>query len=203
MDNKSTKNRGRGRRNRRDDRQKDEFEQKLVEIKRVTRVTGGGKQLSFRAAMVVGDKKGRVGVAAAKGKDVSSAIGKAVNKAKKELIKVQIINGTIAHGVDYKFKAAKIMLKPAKQGRGVIAGGAVRMVLELAGVENIVSKIRGSNSKLNNIKATVRALDSLMKVEEKSKGKAKNNKAKKETSKKATNKEKVSKGSDTKKSDKK
>ncbi|MFA7662477.1 MAG: 30S ribosomal protein S5 [Patescibacteria group bacterium] len=148
---------------------KEEFEQKLVEVRRVTRVTGGGKQLSFRACVVIGDKNGRVGVAAAKGKDVPGAIAKAINRAKKEIIEVPLIDGTIAHAVTFKFKAAKVMLKPARQGRGVIAGGAVRMVLELAGVENIVSKIQGSKNKLNNVKATVMALDSLLKVEPKKK----------------------------------
>ena len=154
---------------RRQEKPKDEFEQKLVEIRRVTRVTGGGKQLSFRACVVIGDRKGRVGVAAAKGKDVPGAINKAINKAKKEMINITIVDGTIVHDVVYKFKAAKIMLKPAKLGRGVIAGGAMRMVLELAGIENIVGKIRGSNNKLNNVKATIMALDSLMDIKPKKK----------------------------------
>ena len=173
MYNQDNNNKGDSRRkfNRRSDKPKDEFDQKLVEIRRVTRVTGGGKQLSFRACVVVGDKKGRVGVASAKGKDVPGAINKAVNKAKKDLIEFSLIDGTIAHEVNYKFKAAKVMLRPAKHGRGVIAGGAVRMVLEVAGIENIVGKIRGSNSKLNNIKATIKALDSLLKVKSKTKPK--------------------------------
>jgi small subunit ribosomal protein S5 len=174
MDNQNNDNKKDGRQKfgHRQDKPQDEFEQKLVEVRRVTRVTGGGKQLSFRACVVVGDKNGRVGVAAAKGKDVPGAINKAVNRAKKELIQVSIIDGTIAHEVTYKFKAAKVMLKPAKQGRGVIAGGAVRMVLELAGIANIVSKIQGSKNKLNNIKATVLALDSLLKIEFKDKAKS-------------------------------
>ena len=138
--------------------ERDEIEQKLVEIKRVTRVTAGGKKLSFRACMVVGDKNGRVGIGTAKGKDVAIAIGKAVNKAKKNMISVPIVNETIPHEIEEKFKAAKILLKPARRGRGVIAGGPIRLVLELAGVQNIVSKMLGSHNKMNNIKATINAL---------------------------------------------
>ena len=146
-------------------REEKEFEQSLVDIARVTRVKAGGKRLSFRALVVIGDKKGRVGMGIGKGKDVQIAVDKAVVKARKNLINVQIIKGTIAHDVFEKFKASKVLLKPAKQGRGVIAGGSVRTVLELAGVENVVSKIRGSSSKINNVRATINGLRKLRRVE--------------------------------------
>lgn len=141
-----------------------EFEQQLVDIARVTRVKAGGKRLSFRALIVIGDKKGRVGAGVAKGADVTMAVEKAVARAKKILIEVPIIEGTIPHEITEKFKASKVFLKPAKQGRGIIAGGAVRRVLYLAGISNIVSKIRGSNSKINNVMATINALKKLKRV---------------------------------------
>ncbi|NQU77631.1 30S ribosomal protein S5 [Candidatus Falkowbacteria bacterium] len=149
----------------RGEREEKEFEQSLVDIARVTRVKAGGKRLSFRALVVIGDKKGRVGSGIGKGIDVATAVDKAVAKAKKNLINVQIIKGTISHEIFEKFKACKVLLKPAKQGKGVIAGGSVRTVLELAGIENVVSKIRGSASKINNVMATMNALKKLRKIE--------------------------------------
>ena len=146
-------------------REEKEFEQNLVDIARVTRVKAGGKRLSFRALIVIGDKKGRVGAGIGKGKDVATAVEKAVAKAEKSLIKVQIIKGTIAHDIFEKFGASKVLLKAAKQGRGVIAGGSVRTVLELSGIENVVSKIRGSSSKINNVFATINGLKKLRHVE--------------------------------------
>lgn len=160
---KRNNNRGRGGRG--NGKEEKEFEQSLVDVARVTRVKAGGKRLSFRALVVIGDKKGRVGSGIGKGTDVATAVDKAVAKAKKNLITIQIIKGTIAHEVFEKFKASKVLLKPAKQGRGVIAGGSVRTVLELAGIENIVSKIRGSSSKINNVMAVMNGLRGLRKVE--------------------------------------
>ena len=139
-----------------------EFEQRIVDLARVTRVMAGGKRLRFRACVAIGDRKGRVGWAVAKGADVAIAVNKGVNKAKKNLIKIRLIKGTIPHKVEAKFKAAKIMLKPAVEGTGIIAGGAVRQVLELAGVPNIYGKILGgTNNKISNIQATFKALESL------------------------------------------
>ncbi|MCB9802513.1 30S ribosomal protein S5 [Candidatus Nomurabacteria bacterium] len=152
--------RGRRRQDSRQEREKDEFQQKMVDLARVTRVMAGGKRMKFRACMVVGDGKGKVGMAVAKGADVSSAINKAVTKAKKALITVQIVDGTIPHEINIKFKAARLMLKPAKKGNGIKAGGVVRVVLELAGVKDAVAKILGTNNKVNNVKATVQALNS-------------------------------------------
>ncbi len=140
----------------------DEFEQKIIDLARVTRVMAGGKRMRFRACVIIGDRKGRIGYAVAKGADVSLAVSKAVNKAKKNVLKVTLHKETIPHGVEIKFKAARLLLKPAPLGTGIKAGGAVRSVLELAGIPNIVAKIKGSNNKINNVKATFAALESLV-----------------------------------------
>lgn len=138
-----------------------EFEQKMVDLARVTRVTKGGKQLSFRALVVIGNKRGQVGYGLAKGRDVTLAVGKAVDKARKQLITIPRVNGTITHEIYYKFGAARIMLKPAPQGTGVKAGGAIRTVLDLAGVDNAVGKIMGTANKINNVKCVCEALKKL------------------------------------------
>ncbi len=135
-----------------------EFEQKIIDLARVTRVMAGGKRLRFRACVAIGDRKGRVAIGLAKGQDVTLAISKAVAKAKKNIIKISFINETIPFEVKEKFKAAKVLLKPTKKGRGIIAGGAVRVVLELAGVPNVVAKILGTNNQMTNVKATIKAL---------------------------------------------
>ncbi|NCN07154.1 30S ribosomal protein S5 [Candidatus Falkowbacteria bacterium] len=146
-----------------------EFDQQIVDLARVTRVMAGGKRMRFRACVVIGDKKGRVGVGLAKGKDVSLAVSKAVAKAEKNLVKVNIVDGTIPHEIYIKLGAAKILLKPAPEGTGIISGGAVRIVLELAGIKNVVSKIMGTNNKVNNVDATIKALTMLRKVDRKAK----------------------------------
>ncbi|MEK7627361.1 MAG: 30S ribosomal protein S5 [Patescibacteria group bacterium] len=136
------------------------IEQSLLEIRRVARVVAGGKRFRFRATVVVGDRQGRVGVGSAKGVDVSGAVDKAVEKAKKRLTFVKIIKGTIPHEVRMKYGSASILLKPAVSGRGIIAGGAVRVVCSLAGIVDVVGKILGSSNKLNNARATIKALES-------------------------------------------
>jgi len=144
------------------DRQKDEFQTKLLDLARVTRVTGGGKRMSFRAVVVAGDKKGKVGIGIDKGKDVSQAIEKATRRAKRDLVSVIIVDGTIPHEVQAKSGPAVILLKPQKKGRGLVAGGAVRTICDLAGIKNISSKIlSGSKNKLNNARATMEALKKL------------------------------------------
>lgn len=135
-----------------------EFEQKIIDLARVTRVMAGGKRMRFRACVAIGDKKGRVGIGLAKGADVTLAVTKAVNKAKKTVITVPIIRETIPHEIRLKYKSARLLLKPAPKGTGVKAGGAVRVVLELAGVPNIVGKILGTNNKINNVKALLLGL---------------------------------------------
>ena len=144
------------------DRQKDEVQTKLLDLARVVRVTGGGKRLRFRAVMVAGDKKGKIGIGVDKGKDVSQAIEKATRIAKKNLITVVIADGTIPHEVTAKYGPARILLKPQKKGRGLVAGGAVRTICDLVGIKNISSKIlSGSKNKLNNARATIEALKKL------------------------------------------
>lgn len=143
------------------ERPKEEFEQRILDVARVTRVMKGGKRMSFRVCVVIGDKKGRVAVALGKGADVTLAVNKAVNKAKKNIINVPIYNDTIPHELNAKFGSAKIILKPASKGRGVISGGVVRVVLDLAGIKNVTSKILGTNNKVNNAKCTVMALAKL------------------------------------------
>ncbi|MBL8030106.1 MAG: 30S ribosomal protein S5 [Candidatus Doudnabacteria bacterium] len=147
-------------------RERSEFDQKTVEVKRVTRVTSGGKRMRFRALVVIGDHKGRVGMGLRKGADVSESVNKAVNAAKKNLIQLPLVNETIPHGISVKYKSSKLMLKPARPGTGVIAGGAVRQVFELAGVKNVVSKMLGSNNKVNNIKAVFEAFQKMKSKEE-------------------------------------
>ena len=141
---------------------KDEYETKLLDLARVTRVTGGGKRLRFRAVVIAGDKKSKIGIGIDKGRDVSQAIEKATVKAKKNLINVVIVNGTIPHQVEAKSGPAVILLKPQRTGRGLVAGGAVRAICDLAGIKNISSKIlSGSKNKLNNARATMEALKKL------------------------------------------
>ncbi len=137
--------------------ERSEFDQKVVEVKRVTRVMAGGKRMRFRALVVIGDHKGRVGAGLRKGMDFSDSVAKATAAAKKELISLPLVNGTIPHMVNIKYKSSKLALMPAKAGSGVIAGGAIRSVMELAGVKNVVSKMLGSNNKVNNVKAVFEA----------------------------------------------
>lgn len=138
-----------------------EIEQKLIDIARVTRVMAGGKRMSFRACVVVGDGEHRVGYGVSKGSDVAQAVSKATALAKKRMFKVLIKNETIPHNVIEKFGSAKVMLRPAPKGTGVKAGGAVRAVLEIAKVSNVVAKIMGSRNKINNVRATYNALKRL------------------------------------------
>lgn len=144
------------------DKKEEEFESKLLDLARVSRMTKGGRRLRFRAGMVIGDKKGRVGFGIAKGKDVAQAIEKATRVAKKNLIIVPIVNGSIPHQVEAKFGAARILLKPQRKGRGLVAGGTVRVICTLAGVKDISSKIIGkTGNKVNNAKATILAIKKL------------------------------------------
>jgi len=160
---------GRGRSRGRDDRPKDEFEQRILEVARVTRVMAGGKRMKFRACVAIGDKKGNVGVGLGKGADVTMAVNKAVNRAKKDMVNVPIVGETIPHAVLEKQGAAIVMLKPTKKGRGVIAGGVTRVILNLAGIKNITSKTLGSKNKVNNARCTMEALRALRRTEVKDK----------------------------------
>jgi len=144
-------------------KEKPEFEQKLLDLRRTARMKAGGRRFAFRATVVVGDKKGKVGVGVAKGSDVSIAIDKAVRQAKKEMIEIPLTESkTIPHEVEAKYGTAKVFLKPAKEGRGIIAGGAVRIICILGGIENITGKMLGrTNNKLNNARAAIEALKKL------------------------------------------
>ncbi len=145
----------------REEKPQSEWSEQVVQISRVTKVVKGGKKLSFRAIVVVGNKKGQVGVGCAKASEVIIAIQKAITDGRKNLITVPIFKTTIPHPITGRSGAGKVMLRPASQGTGIIAGGAVRPVLELAGIENILSKSQGSKSPLNAANATLNALKSL------------------------------------------
>ncbi len=138
-----------------------DFDQRILDLARVTRVTAGGKRMRFRAAVILGDHKGRVGFGLAKAGDVSDAVSKATTQAKKHLMTVLMYNETIPHEVNNKYGAAKVILKPAPLGTGIKAGGAMRVIFELAGIPNIVGKIMGSQNKVNNARATLLALKDL------------------------------------------
>jgi|APSaa5957512622_1039677.scaffolds.fasta_scaffold61152_2 small subunit ribosomal protein S5 len=138
-----------------------EFDEKVIQVSRVSKKTKGGNQIGFSVLMVVGDKKGRVGVGLGKAPDVLSSIKKGIRKAKKNLITVPMKKDTIPYDVLVKFGAAKVMLKPAPKGSGIIAGGAVRSVMEAAGVKNISSKVLGTRNKASNVYCTIKALKQL------------------------------------------
>ncbi len=146
---------------------KDGFEEKIVQVNRVSKKTKGGNKIGFSVLTVVGDKKGKVGIGLGKAGDVSAAIKKGVSLAKKHMINVPIVNGTIPFEYRIKLGAAKILLKPAPKGSGVIAGGAVRSVVSLAGIENISSKVLGTKNQASNVYATIEALKLLAKRYEK------------------------------------
>jgi small subunit ribosomal protein S5 len=145
-------------------REAKEFEEAVLQIDRVTRVVKGGRRLRFRLTVVIGDKKGRVGFGVGKSAEVMTAIQKAVVQAKRNMINVPMNNGTIPHEANSQFKASRVLLFPAPEGKGVIAGGAVRKILELAGVKDVLSKSHGSRNKLNVAVATFNALQSLEKT---------------------------------------
>jgi len=143
---------------------KEELESKLLDLGRVERMTGGGRRLRFRAVIIYGDKKGKVGLGIAKGLDVAQAVEKATRLAKKNMIEVPIINGTIPFEVEAKFGAAKILLRPQRKGRGLVAGGTVRVICSLAGIEDISSKVLSkSRNKINNARAVLLAFKKLKK----------------------------------------
>lgn len=142
-----------------------EFEEEVIQIDRVTRVVKGGRRLRFRATVVIGDKRGRVGFGIGKANEVTVAIKKAVSQAKKHLIHVPITKSdSIPHEIQIKFKAATVLLIPAGPGTGIIAGGAIRKVAELAGIKNLLSKELGAVNRLNNAQATLMALQKLREI---------------------------------------
>ena len=142
------------------------YEERVVSIGRVTKVVKGGRRFSFSALVVVGDRKGKVGFGTGKASEVPDAIKKAIEDAKKNIIKVPMKGTTIPHSVTGKYGAGKVFLRPASEGTGVIAGGPVRAVLELAGIEDVLSKSLGSNTPINIVRATIGGLSELRNVEE-------------------------------------
>jgi small subunit ribosomal protein S5 len=158
-------------------RNQDGFEEKIVQVNRVSKKTQGGNKIGFAVLMVVGDRKGKVGVGLGKAADVSSAIKKGVTLARKHAIEVPIINGTIPFEFYIKLGAAKVLLKPAPKGSGVIAGGAVRSVVSLAGIENISSKVLGTDNQASNVYATIEALKRLAVRYNREKGMRRENRA--------------------------
>jgi small subunit ribosomal protein S5 len=144
----------------RDDR-RDELDERIVHIARTAKVQKGGRRFSFRVVVVVGDNNGRVGVAVGKARDVPEAIRKGIERAKKNMIDVPMVNRTIPHQVDSEFSAAKVVLKPASPGTGVIAGGGVRAVVEAAGIRDILTKSLGTDNILNVVYATYEGLKQL------------------------------------------
>ena len=146
-----------------------EFEEKVIDIARVTRVVKGGRRFRFRATVVVGDGKGRVGVGVGKGSEVMTSIAKAVAAAKRAIITVPLVGQTIPHEINVRFAGARVLLKPASEGTGVIAGGAVRNVVEAAGIHDLLAKSLGSSNKVNNAYATIMALSKLQLIERKPK----------------------------------
>ena len=139
-----------------------EFEEKLITLNRTSKTVKGGRRMSFSALTVVGDKKGRVGYGLGKANDVSEAIKKSIDKAKRNLIFVPLKNGTVPHDVIGKYKSSEVLVKPACSGTGIIAGGTVRAIMEVAGATDIQSKSLGSNAAVNVVRATFDAISKLM-----------------------------------------
>ena len=137
------------------------YDMKTISVRRVAKVNQGGKRLRFSAMVVVGDKKGKVGIGLGRGADPRSAIGKGEKKAVKTMQKINLVGDTIPHEIEQKFGAARVLLRPAKPGTGVIAGSSVRVVLELAGIENVYGKLLGSNDPIANTYCTYEALSNL------------------------------------------
>lgn len=146
--------------NRGREREKSEFEERVVEVSRVSRVVKGGRRIRFRILVVIGDRAGRVGYGQAKANEIAVGVKKAVAQAKKHLITVPIVNDTIPYGITKEYGSATIFLGPASQGTSIVAGGVIRIVAELAGIKNLLSKVIGTANKANNVKAIFSALSS-------------------------------------------
>ena len=160
-----TSNPDRQRRGDRGPREPKEFAETTLSIDRVTRVVKGGRRMRFRAVVIIGNRKGKVGLGLGKANEVQAAVQKAVKDARRHMVRIPLIKGTIPHAIEVKHKAAKIRLLPANEGTGIIAGGALRVILEHAGVKNVLSKRFGTGNKLVNAQASMIALGILSKVQ--------------------------------------
>lgn len=143
------------------EQQNDGFEDRIVSINRISKVVKGGRRIRFSALAIVGNKNGTIGFGLGKAQEIPDAINKARDMAKKNLVKISLVDGTIPHEVTGRFGAGKVFLKPAPEGTGVIAGGPVRTICELAGIQDIVSKSLGSKTPVNTVRATFQGLESL------------------------------------------
>ncbi len=149
----------------RKNKERSEVAEGTIDVARVARVVKGGRRFRFRVVVVVGNKKGKIGLGVGKGPDVSVAMEKATSRAKKNITELMIVDGTIPHELSNKFGSTTIFLKPAPQGAGIIAGSALRSVIELSGIKNVFSKIHGSTNKINTAKAVIQALGSMKNAE--------------------------------------
>lgn len=146
--------------------EKSEFEKQVLQVDRVARTVAGGKRIRFRALVIMGNRAGKVGIGIAKAAEVADAVAKASKIAEKNMIEVKIVDGTIPHRIEIKMGSAHLILKPAKPGTSIVAGGTIRAIADLAGIQNIVAKILGTANKINNAKATIEALRRLSQNEE-------------------------------------
>jgi small subunit ribosomal protein S5 len=160
---RNSNNRGRrpDRRDNSDEKKGEQLETKIITIRRVTKMHQGGRRMKISVVVVVGDKKGKVGIGVGKGDDVKSAQEKATNQAKKNMVFVKLKGNTIPHETTFKFKSSRILLKPAAPGTGIVAGSSVRLVAEVAGISDVLGKILGAENKITNAYATIHALASL------------------------------------------
>ncbi len=142
-------------------KQPKEYEERIIQIKRVSKKTKGGNKIGFTAFVVLGDRNGKVGAGLGKAQTVSAAIQKAIKKAKDEIVEIKLPGNTIPHELEVKYKSAKILMKPAPEGSGIIAGGAIRDVVELVGIHDISTKMLGSNNKNLTVQCTIKALQKL------------------------------------------
>ncbi len=138
--------------------EKSEFEKRVLQVDRVARTVAGGKRIRFRALVIMGNRAGKVGMGIGKAAEVVDAVAKASKFAQKNMIEVKIVNGTIPNRIDIKMGSAHLILKPARPGTSIVAGGTIRTIADLAGIKNIVAKILGTANKINNAKATMEAL---------------------------------------------